>query len=403
MGNAEQNRLLLSFYKVHQGNLNNNILQVGFVYLILSITWNYLFRVMHLPYSRANIGVLLLCLVICVITYSLNKFSKLPVSILKHITLCFVCFVVICLYFGSGYREAWSFFLLIPLISALYGDIISLLIFSILGLVSMITLDLYFPLVPNTTFDSIDLSNRILLYIILATFSHILYKKLLGLYLNLVSIISKSADESIEQVVKTFIVSVEAKDTYTFGHSERVSNYAVDLASKLPEFQQEPKKLHSLKMMGLLHDIGKINISETILAKPSKLTDEEYEIIKTHTVVGAKMVEKISVLGTLREGVLYHHERWDGLGYPSGIKGEEIPLEARILAIADAFDAMTSNRAYRDAMSPNQAFQRLIEGKGTFYDPRLIDVLTPHQLSWFKLFKQLNNEIDEFETLMNLI
>lgn len=403
MENAERNKLLLSFYKIHQGNLNNNIVQVGLIYLILSIAWNYTFLLMDLPYSRANIGILLMCLIVSVITYGCNKKSGLPVVVLKHITLCYVCVVVISLYFGSGYREAWSFFLLVPLISALYGDITSLVVYSIAGLLSMIILNLNYPLIPHNTFDVVDFSNRILLYIILATFSHILYKKLLGLYLNMVSIISKSADDTIEQIVKTFIVSIEAKDTYTFGHSERVSQYAVDLASKLPEYQQDPKKLHTLKMMGLLHDIGKMNISETILTKASKLTDEEYEIIKTHTVVGARMVEKISLLGTLKSGVLYHHERYDGLGYPSGIKGEEIPLEARILAIADAFDAMTSNRAYRDAMSTTQAFEHISEGRGNRYDPELVDVLMQNQSSWLELYKQSNTEINEFETLTDLL
>ncbi|UJF34624.1 HD-GYP domain-containing protein [Paenibacillus hexagrammi] len=403
MDNSDQSRrLLMSFYSIHQDKLNNNIVQVGFIFLMLSLAWNYAFRILNVSLSRADVGALLLCTGVCLVTYVLIKFSKLPVVVLKHITLWFVCFVVVSLYFGSGYREAWSFFLLIPIVSALYGDIISLTVYSILGLISMVALDYYFPLVPRSTFDIIDLSNRVLLYIILATFSHILYKKLLGLYVNLVSIVTKSADESLEQVVKTFIVSVEAKDTYTFGHSERVSEYAVELARKLPEYQNNPKKLHTLKMMGLLHDIGKINIPESILTKPSRLTDMEYEIIKTHTVVGAKMVEKISLLGRLKDGVLYHHERWDGLGYPSGMKGEEIPLEARILAIADAFDAMTSNRAYRDAMAPSQAFRRLLEGRGTCYDPRLIDILTPHQFSWISICKQSNSEVSEFETLMTL-
>jgi len=222
------------------------------------------------------------------------------------------------------------------------------------------------------------------------------------MYNNQVSIIMNSVDTTIEQVVKTFIVSIEAKDSYTFGHSERVSKYAVELASRLPEFK-DPKKLQTLRLSGLLHDIGKINIPEAVLTKSTKLTESEFELIKTHAVLGGRMVEKISGLGPLKPGVLYHHERWDGRGYPTGAVGEEIPLNARILCIADSFDAITSSRSYRSALSVAEAYELLKAEKGTQFDPKLIDLLDEVRLSWMKIYKDSNDSLTEFETLLSLL
>jgi HD-GYP domain-containing protein (c-di-GMP phosphodiesterase class II) len=238
--------------------------------------------------------------------------------------------------------------------------------------------------------------------VIIATFSFILVNQLLKLFNNQVNIIVESSDTTIEQVVKSFILSVEAKDTYTFGHSERVSLYAVELAKLLPEFVNK-QRLKSLGLAGLLHDIGKINIPESVLTKSTELTLEEYELIKTHPVAGGKMVDKIPSLGTLKNGVLYHHERWDGKGYPAGISEEEIPLEARILNIADAFDAMTSNRAYRDALSFNEAYERLYQGSGTQFDPNLIELIGKVQIAWKKIYNTYNDEIMEIERLTDLL
>jgi HD-GYP domain-containing protein (c-di-GMP phosphodiesterase class II) len=208
-------------------------------------------------------------------------------------------------------------------------------------------------------------------------------------------------ESTIEQVVKTFIISIEAKDSYTFGHSERVSKYAVELALRLPEFQDK-LRLETLRLSGLLHDIGKINIPETVLAKPTKLTDEEYELIKTHPVVGGRMVEKISGLGHLKPGVLYHHERWDGKGYPTGAKEKEIPLEARILSIADTFDAITSSRSYRPATSLAEAIEQIKKESGTQFDPELIKHLDEVKISWRRIYKEYNEDLTEFETLFDL-
>lgn len=210
-----------------------------------------------------------------------------------------------------------------------------------------------------------------------------------------------SMEATIEQVVQSFIVAVEAKDQYTFGHSDRVSQYAVALAKKLPEYQ-EVQKLKHLRLSGMLHDIGKINIPEHILTKPSSLTEKEYEVIKTHTTFGSKMVEKVEGLEGLKNGVLYHHERWDGKGYPTGAKGKEIPLEARILAIADGFDAMTSTRSYRNGLSIEEAFQRLENGLGTQFDPSLAQALEKAKPEFSRIHSESQNPFDEFERLTDL-
>lgn len=398
----QRERLFYEYLEQHQKNLSIQILKIAFVYLLLSISWNILFIWFGLDYSRADVKYLFASFICLWIIILFNKIKPIPFGAIPHIMLLFVIIVVCALYFGSGYYEAWSFFLLIPLLTGLYGRKKIMLGYIGLGLAIMFWFSISFPLA-NQGIDLINVSNRVLLYIIIATFSFILVEQLLKLFNNQVNIIIESSDTTIEQVVKSFILSVEAKDTYTFGHSERVSHYAMALAELLPEFQKDEKRLKSLGLAGLLHDIGKINIPESVLTKPSMITDEEYELIKTHTIVGGKMVDKIPSLSMLKDGVLYHHERWDGKGYPTAISGKDIPLEARILSVADAFDAMTSKRAYRDALTYNEAFDRLYAGKGTQFDPDLIDLISKVQISWKKIYNTYNNELEEFERLTDLI
>jgi hypothetical protein len=397
----ERQKLLSNYYHTHRQNLNLRILKIAFIYLLLSISWNAIFLFFEIPFSRANINYLVLSMVVLLAVLFANRLLRISPAVMQHIVLLFLVFVISCMYFGSGYRQAGAYFLMLPILAGLYGNLRILFIYAAIGLVTMLYLVRYYPLVPGI-FDSIDISNDVLLYIILGTFSYLLPKQLNQMYNNQVNTIMSSVETTIEQVVKSFIVSIEAKDTYTFGHSDRVSKYAVELALRLPEFSDK-KKLQTLRLSGLLHDIGKINIPESVLTKSSALTPEEFELIKTHTVVGGRMVEKISGLGALKPGVLYHHERWDGGGYPTGKSGEEIPLEARILCIADSFDAITSSRSYRPAVSVAEAYERLKEGSGTHFDPKLIDLLEEVQLAWRKIYNEANEELSEFETLLDLI
>jgi putative nucleotidyltransferase with HDIG domain len=385
------------FFESHNNKLNSQILFLSFIFLSLSVTWNAIFLLMDVTYSRANLPILISCLVVCLLIMGLRKF--IPKEMMVHVVLIFMLFIFTSLYFGSGFSDAWTYYLIVPVIAGFYGSSRILLTYSTVSFILLMGVSIFFR--GETNLDSIDVSNQFLSYIIITSVSFMLIRKLRDLYLKQVQIVEESAEVTIEQVVKSFVVSVEAKDVYTFGHSDRVSKYAVALAKTLPEFQDQ-KKLRNLHLMGLLHDIGKINIPEAVLCKSSALTKDEYELIKTHTVVGAKMIEKVEGLEELKSGVLYHHERWDGEGYPTRAKELEIPLESRILALADAFDAMTSTRAYRNAMSDKEAFKRIIEGKGTQFDPHLVEKLENVKLSWFKICREALDDLEELERVMDI-
>lgn len=170
--------------------------------------------------------------------------------------------------------------------------------------------------------------------------------------------------------LRAIISSLEEKDSYTHGHSLRVSEYAVLLATELGLSEVEVREV---ELSALLHDIGKIGIPDSVLLKPARLTRAEFEIMKSHPVRSARILEKITAIKHLIPGIKYHHERWDGLGYPEGLKGDNIPLYARIILITDTFDAMTSTRPYRLALDKEIAFEELRKCSGTQFDPVLVD------------------------------
>lgn len=177
--------------------------------------------------------------------------------------------------------------------------------------------------------------------------------------------------QSYLKTVRTIAAAIEANDLYTKGHSERVSEMVLAMGKELgfPE-----RELQSLEYVALLHDVGKIGIPETILNKPGSLSEEEYEEIKQHSAIGAEILQKIQFLSTKSNIILHHHEKMDGSGYPMGLKGESIPLGARILAIVDAYDAMTTDRPYRRARTPQEAVDELINCSGVHFDPELVKV-----------------------------
>jgi putative two-component system response regulator len=183
--------------------------------------------------------------------------------------------------------------------------------------------------------------------------------------------LSRRLRESVIRVIDTLATTLEARDPYTHGHSRRVGVYSCWIAEDLgyDEAQREV-----LMHGGILHDIGKIAVREEVLNKPGRLTAEEYEHIKIHPGVGYKILRPIEELGGLLPIVLSHHERIDGRGYPQGLPGHEIPLNARIAAIADTFDALTSNRPYRDGMPLEKAIAILEASRGTQLDAELVDI-----------------------------
>ena len=172
------------------------------------------------------------------------------------------------------------------------------------------------------------------------------------------------------EIVQTLAVTIDAKDRYTNGHSFRVARYSVALAEKIG---WDLSEVRILGTEGLLHDIGKIGIPDAVLNKPGRLTDEEFTIIKSHTVVGDKILGHSGSLTDAAKVARHHHERYDGRGYPDHLRGEEIPLHARLVAIADAYDAMRSDRIYRKGLAPDVIRGEMIKGRGTQFDPELLD------------------------------
>jgi HD-GYP domain-containing protein (c-di-GMP phosphodiesterase class II) len=172
----------------------------------------------------------------------------------------------------------------------------------------------------------------------------------------------------VGSLLATFSAALEARDPYLRGHSTRVTLFAEALARVLG---WRGSRLEALQLGGSLHDVGKISVDASVLCKPGPLSEQELEQIRRHPVTGARLVESFEDFVPALPYVLHHHERWDGGGYPHGLSGSRIPLEARLLGVADAFDAMTSTRAYRPALSVEEALVELERCAGTQFDPEL--------------------------------
>lgn len=179
-------------------------------------------------------------------------------------------------------------------------------------------------------------------------------------------------DRISTQIVKALSGAIDAKDAYTNGHSTRVAEYSKEIAKRAGFSERLQNDIY---MMGLLHDVGKIGISDAIINKPAKLTDEEYTVIKSHSIIGSNILKNISEFPRLSIGTRWHHERYDGGGYPDGIMGTDIPAEARIIAVADAYDAMTSKRSYRSKLSQDMVRAEVLKGRGTQFDPVFADIM----------------------------
>lgn len=180
----------------------------------------------------------------------------------------------------------------------------------------------------------------------------------------------KADNIQLLETIKSLALALEARDPYTLGHSEQVTAYSVAIAERMKLSREE---IERIREAGLLHDIGKIGITDAILLKPDRLTAEEYDKIKEHPEIGKRILAPVRSLADKIPFIYYHHERYDGKGYPEGLKGEKIPLGARIIAVADTFQAMTSDRPYRKALSRQIAIDELNHNKGTQFDPKIVD------------------------------
>ena len=174
------------------------------------------------------------------------------------------------------------------------------------------------------------------------------------------------------RIVQTLAEAIDAKDNYTNGHSGRVAKYTREIARR---FGYSQKRQDEIYMMGLLHDVGKIGVPDAVINKPAKLTEEEYAQIKTHPVMGDRILKNIRERPKLAIGARWHHERYDGTGYPDGLSGDKIPEEARIIAVADAYDAMTSRRSYRGILPQDIVRNEIKNGKGKQFDPAFADIM----------------------------
>lgn len=199
--------------------------------------------------------------------------------------------------------------------------------------------------------------------------------ELIRLQRNLAQEVEKKTEENEKlfmHVVHSLTDAIDAKDTYTNGHSGRVAMYSREIARR---YGYSDKEQSDIYMMGLLHDVGKIGVPDAVINKPAKLTDEEYEMIKNHPGMGARILKNIKEMPSLATGARWHHERYGGGGYPDGLIGDNIPEEARIIAVADAYDAMSSRRSYRDVIPQGIVRNEIEKGKGTQFDPQFADIM----------------------------
>ncbi|MFA5115181.1 MAG: HD domain-containing phosphohydrolase [Candidatus Omnitrophota bacterium] len=184
--------------------------------------------------------------------------------------------------------------------------------------------------------------------------------------------LNKSAEETYLETISALAMAVEARDPNSRGHSDRVSQYSVKIARRM---DLDAELIKDIKDAGELHDVGKIGISDSILKKPGPLTPDEWQVMRRHPIIGEGIVKPVHSLLRLCGIIRHHHEAMDGSGYPDGLKGEEIPLGARILAVADSFDAMTADRAYRKALTTEEAKKELIKYSGSRYDKKVVEAM----------------------------
>ena len=198
---------------------------------------------------------------------------------------------------------------------------------------------------------------------------------LIRLQRNLSQEVEKKTEENEKlfmHVVHSLADAIDAKDTYTNGHSGRVAKYSKEIARR---YGYSEKAQGDIYMMGLLHDVGKIGVPDAVINKPAKLTDEEFALIKNHPSMGSRILKNIKEMPALATGARWHHEKFGGGGYPDGLSGNDIPEEARIIAVADAYDAMSSRRSYRDVLPQEVVRGEIEKGKGTQFDPKFADIM----------------------------
>ncbi|MCH5268424.1 MAG: diguanylate cyclase [Lachnospiraceae bacterium] len=209
---------------------------------------------------------------------------------------------------------------------------------------------------------------------------------------------SQEIQQMTLQTIEAIANTIDAKDEYTRGHSKRVSDYSAEIAASMGMSEEE---VLNIRYVALLHDIGKIGVPDAVLNKPGKLTNEEYELMKQHTTIGGDILKDIGLLPDLDVGAKYHHERYDGKGYPKGLEGKVIPQIARIIGLADAFDAMNSNRVYRKHLDRESIIEEIKRCSGTQFDPEIVEAFMPY-LEQDEIWNAHTSEPEEDSTLVGM-
>lgn len=211
----------------------------------------------------------------------------------------------------------------------------------------------------------------VIVFVLVASFCTAAFRKI-GLHMKKVEESQQALEKMNEKIVATIAKTIDARDRYTNGHSQRVAKYALELAKRMGKTEAEQREIC---YAALLHDVGKIHIPDAIINKPSRLSDEEFAHIKLHPLSGYYILRDIDEIALIAQGAKWHHERFDGNGYPNGLAGKNIPEVARIIGVADAYDAMTSNRIYRKIMPQEKVREEIEKGKGTQFDPEIADIM----------------------------
>lgn len=278
-----------------------------------------------------------------------------------------------------GYEKNIVCLLIIPALvtSILYHDILFSVVTGVLALLNNIGFVIYI-LVKND-FHSLQIMEGlfqvllILLVVEAAVYATYIYNDSYSKnaeYFNMIRLKNKQLSDITLQTIETLSNAIDAKDHYTEGHSKRVSEYSVEIAKRMGI---EGEELDYIKYASLLHDVGKISVPDEVLKKPAKLEGEEINVMKGHTTAGADILKMISTIPGVANSAMYHHEKYDGTGYPYGLPGEEIPKTARIIALADAYDAMTSDRVYRKRLKEEDVLNEIINNSGTQFDPEVVN------------------------------
>ena len=343
-------------------------------------------NLVHGPYSMLPAsGATLVFGIGCAI--SAGIFKKREVAIIFPTLFCMVAFTMYTINgSGSGTAILWS--LLLPIgisyfVSVRYGIILSLYYIIFFSVMFFTPLKEYI----KDYYSDVFIIRFYLLYISMAGFtaiSMIQYHRSVLTEIDYTDKLNKEVERQTkiakerakmlenlsEEMIQTLAVTIDAKDRYTNGHSFRVSHYCAALAEELGWSGDE---VFAITHEALLHDIGKIGVPDQVLNKPGKLTSEEFEVIKSHTTIGGEILSRSEKLGQAADVARYHHERYDGAGYPSGLAGKNIPARARVVAIADAYDAMHSDRIYRKGLPLDVIRKELVEGRGKQFDPDYLD------------------------------